>query len=51
MQVTPPKNMKSLISQVRSKAKTEGYSSHELKVQPKFVEGGTLMGHQMEALK
>lgn len=49
--VVPPKNTKMLINQVRSKATSESYEKHELKKQPKFIAGGTLMKHQMEALK
>jgi hypothetical protein len=40
-----------LISDVRKSAKTESYEKHELKSQPGFITGGTLMKHQLEALK
>jgi hypothetical protein len=49
--VLPPANMKNLVAQVRSKARAENYEKHELKVQPKFITGGQMMKHQMEALK
>lgn len=43
--------MKSLIANVRSAATTSSYELRELKTQPDFLKGGTLMKHQMEALK
>jgi hypothetical protein len=49
--VLPPKNMKGLIANVRSAATSESYKSRELKAQPDFIKGGTLMKHQLEALK
>ncbi|CEP07576.1 hypothetical protein [Parasitella parasitica] len=48
--VTPPKNMRSLIANVRSAATSESYDSREMKAQPDFIKGGTLMKHQIEAL-
>ncbi|KAL0138902.1 hypothetical protein V8B55DRAFT_1448945 [Mucor lusitanicus] len=48
--VLPPKNMKGLIANVRSAATKTSYQSRELKAQPDFLKGGTLMKHQMEAL-
>ncbi|KAK4515941.1 40S ribosomal protein S21 [Mucor velutinosus] len=48
--VLPPKNMKGLIANVRSAATKTSYESRELKAQPDFLKGGTLMKHQMEAL-
>ncbi|KAI8085910.1 P-loop containing nucleoside triphosphate hydrolase protein [Gilbertella persicaria] len=49
-QVKPPKNMYGLIESVRAAATAESYQRHEIKEQPDFVKGGTLMKHQMEAL-
>ncbi|RCI02455.1 hypothetical protein CU098_001572, partial [Rhizopus stolonifer] len=49
-QVKPPKNMYGLIESVRVAATAESYQRHEIKEQPDFVKGGTLMKHQMEAL-
>lgn len=43
--------MRGLISNVRSAATTESYESRELKTQPDFIRSGTLMKHQLEALK
>ncbi|KAI8640052.1 P-loop containing nucleoside triphosphate hydrolase protein [Parasitella parasitica] len=48
--VTPPKNMRGLVANVRSAATLESYESRELKMQPDFIKGGTLMKHQIEAL-
>ncbi|KAL7319394.1 hypothetical protein PS15m_002531 [Mucor circinelloides] len=42
--------MKGLIANVRSAATNSSYESRELKAQPDFLKGGTLMKHQMEAL-
>lgn len=50
-QVKPPLGVKKLISEVRKLAKSESYEKHELKFQPDFIKGGTLMKHQLEALK
>jgi hypothetical protein len=49
--VKPPTGVKQLISDVRTIAKTENYEKHEYKTQPDFIRGGTLMNHQLEALK
>lgn len=43
--------MKSLIQNVRSVAVKENYQKHELKTQPRYIQGGTLMKHQLDALK
>ncbi|KAI9262698.1 P-loop containing nucleoside triphosphate hydrolase protein [Sporodiniella umbellata] len=48
--VKPPQKMKQLVAEIRKAADTENYASHELKVQPKYMDGGILMPHQMEAL-
>jgi hypothetical protein len=50
-QVAPPKNMKALVQNVRQVAVQESYQKHELKTQPSYIQGGTLMKHQMDALK
>ena len=42
--------MDSLIKNVRKAATSEGYEKHALKEQPDFIQNGTLMKHQMEAL-
>lgn len=49
--VTPPQGMPQLIENVRRMAMKEGYEKHEFKSQPDFMTGGTLMKHQLEALK
>jgi hypothetical protein len=43
--------MKELIADVRKLANAESYELHELKTQLKYITGGTLMKHQLEALK
>ncbi|KAG2202459.1 hypothetical protein INT47_013075 [Mucor saturninus] len=48
--VKPPIGVRQLISDVRKSAKTESYEKHEIKSQPGFITGGTLMKHQLEAL-
>lgn len=49
--VKPPQKMKQLIADIRRLANAEKYESHELKAQPRYIEGGVLMQHQLEALK
>lgn len=49
--VRPPQKMRQLIADIRKLANAEKYESHEIKVQPKYINGGTLMPHQLEALK
>lgn len=49
--VTPPQGIPQLIKNVRRMAMKEGYEKHEFKSQPDFITGGTLMKHQLEALK
>ncbi|KAG0790672.1 hypothetical protein G6F22_006349 [Rhizopus arrhizus] len=48
--VKPPYKMKELIADVRKLANAERYELHELKTQLKYITGGTLMKHQLEAL-
>ncbi|KAI8336399.1 P-loop containing nucleoside triphosphate hydrolase protein [Choanephora cucurbitarum] len=48
--VQAAKGMDSLIKNVRKAATSEGYEKHALKEQPDFIQNGTLMKHQMEAL-
>ncbi|CEI86117.1 hypothetical protein RMCBS344292_00562 [Rhizopus microsporus] len=49
--VRPPQKMRQLIADIRKLANAEKYESHEIKTQPKYINGGTLMPHQLEALK
>ncbi|CAO3690156.1 unnamed protein product [Rhizopus stolonifer] len=48
--VKPPQKVKQLIADIRQAADTVNYASHELKAQPKYIDGGKLMKHQLDAL-
>ncbi|KAI9316427.1 P-loop containing nucleoside triphosphate hydrolase protein, partial [Dichotomocladium elegans] len=48
--VIPPENMKELVMDVRKASRAEDYSKREMKKQPSFITGGTLMPHQMDGL-
>ncbi|KAI9258728.1 P-loop containing nucleoside triphosphate hydrolase protein [Phascolomyces articulosus] len=49
-EVDPPKDMGEQVELVRKLATQENYGKHELKQQPDFVRGGTLMPHQLDGL-
>ena len=49
--VQPPVNMKQQVNLVRGLATKENYGRHELRQQPDFIRGGTLMPHQLDGLK
>ncbi|KAI9009404.1 P-loop containing nucleoside triphosphate hydrolase protein [Phycomyces nitens] len=48
--IQPPAKMKIRIEEVRAVATRESYAKHELKKQPDFIKGGTLMPHQLDGL-
>lgn len=49
--VKPPAKMKQRVEEVRYAATRENYSQHEIKQQPNFIAGGTLLEHQLDGLK
>ncbi|KAI9322475.1 P-loop containing nucleoside triphosphate hydrolase protein [Dichotomocladium elegans] len=48
--VRVPEQMKERVEDVRLAASRENYSKHEIKKQPDFIAGGTLMPHQLDGL-
>ncbi|KAI8381211.1 uncharacterized protein BYT42DRAFT_644051 [Radiomyces spectabilis] len=48
--VTAPSHMKKHVAEVKTVATKEAYAKHELKKQPDFITGGTLMPHQLDGL-